>query len=537
MVDKESILVVDDDTSFLEVAKIILQKRGYEVETAPSASEAISKAEARSYNVAILDISLPDMGGTELLSVLIKMHPNIMAIMLTGHSSVMNATQSLNRGAFAYLEKPLNPDHLLSVISRGLEKQRLVFENRRLLVELEQRNRETSILLSISQTVSQSLELQEIIDAALAKVVHSMMIDASHVHLVDNGRLLLNGYYGWSQQIATEMQQVDIDGNIFSRVFKQAVPTIIDNLTDASETSLVPLVNEGYQSYACVPLTTAGERIGVMGIATYPRRNFTPREVELLIAIGREISIAVRNSQLYEEASSARALRELNALRTELLANVSHELRTPLAAIKGSASSLLQPDVSFDEETLHEFLQTIDKEADRLNLLIEELLVMSRLEAGALEVKKKWHSVAEVVESIKDRLYTLVPKHRLRLLVPSNLPPVAIDDIRIGEVLSNLVDNAAKYSDEGTQITIEAKRNGKGVIVSVTDEGIGIPPELHQKIFERFYQVEDPVLGHRAGTGLGLCICHGIIEAHGGKIWVETEPEKGAKFSFSLATN
>jgi len=242
MVDKESILVVDDDTSFLEVAKIILQKRGYEVETAPSASEAISKAEARSYNVAILDISLPDMGGTELLSVLIKMHPNIMAIMLTGHSSVMNATQSLNRGAFAYLEKPLNPDHLLSVISRGLEKQRLVFENRRLLVELEQRNRETSILLSISQTVSQSLELQEIIDAALAKVVHSMMIDASHVHLVDNGRLLLNGYYGWSQQVATEMQQVDIDGNIFSRVFKQAVPTIIDNLTDASETSLVPLV-------------------------------------------------------------------------------------------------------------------------------------------------------------------------------------------------------------------------------------------------------------------------------------------------------
>jgi signal transduction histidine kinase len=104
-------------------------------------------------------------------------------------------------------------------------------------------------------------------------------------------------------------------------------------------------------------------------------------------------------------------------------------------------------------------------------------------------------------------------------------------------VLTNLVDNAVKYSAEGTQIMLEAQPSSKGIIVSVTDEGVGIPPELHEKIFERFYQVEDPVLGHREGTGLGLCICRGIVEAHGGRIWVESEPGKGSKFSFSLPTN
>lgn len=311
----------------------------------------------------------------------------------------------------------------------------------------------------------------------------------------------------------------------------------LEQVADDGNPSLAPLAKGGYQSYVGVPLAMAGEHIGVMGVATGTRRNFTSREVELLSAIGREISIAVRNARLYEEASSAKALRELDALRTELLANVSHELRTPLAAIKGFASTLLQPDVAFDDETLRDFLQTIDKEADRLNHLIEELLVMSRLDTGALEVRRELHGLSEVLDSVKDRLYALTSRHRLRILLPRTLPPVAIDDNRIGQVLTNLVDNAVKYSAEGTQIMLEAQPDGKGIIVSVTDEGVGIPPELHEKIFERFYQVEDPVLGHREGTGLGLCICRGIVEAHGGRIWVESEPGKGSKFSFSLPTN
>ncbi len=536
MMDKESILVVDDDLDFLNIIARILRSKGFDVETVPSAGEAISWTKARSYNVTILDISLPDTDGTELLSVLLTMRPDMIAIMLTGHSSVQNAMRSLNRGAFAYLEKPLDPEHLLSVISRGLEKQRLVIENRHLVEELEQRNRETGILLAVSQAVSQSLDLQEVMDSALQKVARSMNVDASHVHLRENGRLVLHGYHGFTPQVVEQIRLIALDDGVISTVFKQSEPVTISGIA-GTEPLPASLVNGGYRSYAGIPLNIMGECLGVMGVAACAERSFSPRDLELLTAIGREISIAVRNAQLYEDASSAKALRELDTLRTEFLANVSHQLRTPLAVIKGSASSLLQPDVSFDEPAWREFLQFIDRDADRLSHLVEELLMMSRLEAGALEVRKEQLNLGAVVESVKDRLDNLAAKHRLQIDIPDCLPQVMVDDSRIGEVLSNLVENATKYSEEGTLITIAARPADKEVIVSITDEGIGIPTELHEKVFERFFQIESAnTKQKRSGTGLGLAICRGIVEAHGGRIWVESEPGKGSRFCFTLPT-
>jgi two-component system, OmpR family, sensor histidine kinase KdpD len=264
---------------------------------------------------------------------------------------------------------------------------------------------------------------------------------------------------------------------------------------------------------------------------------FSPNNIELLTGIGREIAIAVRNAQLYEEASSVKALRELDTMRTEFLANVSHELRTPLSVIKGSANSLLQPDVIFDEQTRRDFLVSIDKDADTLTRLVDDLLLMSRLEADALEVWKKQHKLTDVIYMIKDRLDNLTAKHHLHIDIPDELPTVEIDDGRIGEVLTNLVENAVKFSDDNTNIYIKAYTSDKEIIVSVADEGVGIPPELHQKVFERFFQGDGRRAGRRKGTGLGLAICQGIIGAHGGKIWVESQPGQGAIFSFSLPVN
>ncbi len=535
MKTKESILVVDDDLDFLEIIKRILETKGYEVKNAPSAGEAISRLKERFYNVSILDISLPDADGTELLSSILEMHPDIIAIMLTGHSSVQNAVQSLNRGAFAYLEKPLDPENLLSVISRGLEKQHLVLENRQLMEELEQRNHVTDTLLGVSQAVAQSLDFQQIIDSALERVAQSTGIQAGFVYLYENDRLVLMGHHGLSPRIAEEMEKEVARGSgIIGRIFKQAKPVIMDKIIAHDEPSLAFLNSGGYQSFVGVPLAILGESIGVMGVATSSEHSFTTQNIDMLTGIGREIAIAVRNAQLYEEASSAKALRELDVMRTEFLANVSHELRTPLSVIKGSANSLLQPDVVFDEQTRRDFLQSIDRDADTLTHLVDDLLMMSRLEADALEVKKKPHRLTEVVDLVKDRLDNLTAKHHLRINIPDKLPPVAIDDHRIGEVLTNLVENSVKYSEENTNIVIESNPNGKEIIVSVADEGIGIPPELRQKIFDRFFQGDGRKTGRRKGTGLGLAICRGIVEAHSGRIWVESEPAHGAKFSFSL---
>ncbi|MFA5308865.1 MAG: ATP-binding protein [Dehalococcoidales bacterium] len=534
----DRILVVDDDHDFLGVIRQILEKKGYEVRTVPSAAEALALLAECFYNAAILDISLPDADGTELLSKIMELHPDIIAIMLTGHSSVKNAVQSLNRGAFAYLEKPVDPESLLSVLHRGLEKQHLVLENRELIEELERRNRIANTLLSVSQAVAQSLDLQKLIDSALERIAQCTGLEASFVYLCDKDKLKLSGHHGLSLRTIIDIPKeypnaVGTIGNIV----KQAKPVVVEDLTKNNDPELGFISSIGYRCFAGVPLLIFGESIGVLGVATDFNNCFSPTNVELLQGVGREIAIAVRNAQLYEDASSARALRELDVMRTDFLANVSHELRTPLAVIKGSANSLLQPDVIFDEETRRDFLVSIDKDADTLTRLVDDLLMISRLEADALEVRKKPGNLANVIESIKDRLDNITLRHRLHIDVKEDLPAVEIDDVRIGEVLTNLVENAVKFSEDNSNIYIQARNGGQEVNVSVTDEGAGIPPELHQKIFERFFQGDGRKAGRRKGAGLGLAICQGIIKAHGGRIWVDSQPGKGARFTFSLPLN
>jgi K+-sensing histidine kinase KdpD len=532
------ILVVDDDRDFLQIIRQILEKKGYEVRTVTSAEEALTLLKQQFYNAAILDISLPDADGTELLSKIMELHPDIISIMLTGHSSVRNAVLSLNRGAFAYLEKPVDPENLLSVIKRGMEKQHLVLENRQLLEELERHNRITNTLLSVSQAVSQTLDLSKIIDAALERVAQCTGLEASFVYLVDKERLRLAGQHGLSMNTAMEIPaEIKSAEGTLGQIVKNGATATVQDLGKSSDTELAFLKKGNYRCFAGVPLTILGESIGALGVATDFANAFSQNNMELLNGIAREISIAVRNAQLYEDASSAKSLRELDKMRTEFLANVSHELRTPLAVIKGSANSLLQPDVIFDEPTRREFLVSIDKDADTLTRLVDDLLMISRLEADALEVRKHPCRLKDVVNNIKERLDNITINHNLRVEIKEDLPPLLIDDGRIGEVLTNLVENAVKFSDDNTNISIAAHNGGHDVTISVADEGIGVPPELQQRIFERFFQGEGRKAGRRKGAGLGLAICQGIVEAHGGKIWVESNPDKGAKFSFSIPLN
>jgi K+-sensing histidine kinase KdpD len=158
---------------------------------------------------------------------------------------------------------------------------------------------------------------------------------------------------------------------------------------------------------------------------------------------------------------------------------------------------------------------------------------MSRIEAGVFKAKKDWFEITEIINTIKDRLYSIAIKHNLRIIVPDNLPTILVDGPRIGEVITNLVENAVKYSPEASEIRIEVSLQDKDVVTRVIDNGVGIPIEYQPLVFDRFNQLASKN-GHRKGSGLGLCICRGIVESHGGKIWVESTPGKGAKFNFSI---
>lgn len=535
---RNSILVIDDEPDFLSIIRHILTAKGFEVETAATAAEAIAMSGKRFYHITVLDISLPDMDGTELLTMLLRIQPDTIAIMLTGHSSVQNAMKSLNRGAFGYLEKPLDPEYLLSTIDQGLEKQRLTMENRQLLQELEQRNHDSNILLAVAQSISQSLNEKEIITRSLKIIVETENADSAWVHLVTSGAYNFSSSFGLSENIIGELEACNPENDIVGSVFNNNRPLEYQPINNIFPISpmLNSLTRNNYHSYAGIPLTIAGNNLGVLSVANYRGYYFGKREMAQLCAIAREVSIGIQNARLYEEASSAKALRELDCLRTQILANVSHELRTPLTVIKGYASSLIQPDVQFDESIWREFLVAIDQDADNLTELVEDLLTMSRLESGALELKKEPLTFEEVIKSARGRLEHLAHKHILNIITSRDLPPISIDSRRINEVLTNLVENSVKYSPEGASITLNACQNGDKVLVSITDEGIGIPAELHQKVFSRFFRVKTPASQSRNGTGLGLAICKGIIEAHGGRIWLESEPGKGTTFRFTLPT-
>jgi signal transduction histidine kinase len=166
--------------------------------------------------------------------------------------------------------------------------------------------------------------------------------------------------------------------------------------------------------------------------------------------------------------------------------------------------------------------------------LIKALLDMSRIDSGKLILDKHSYLVYEILDSVSATLSIIAVKHELKISSLPDLPPIQANKDRIGQVLINLVENAAKFSAEGSPIVIEVKTMNGSVMFSDEDSGIGMPPEVVAKLFDRFYQSYQVVAGKTQGTGLGLSICEGIVEAHGGKIWVESEEGKGSKFSFSI---
>jgi PAS domain S-box-containing protein len=223
---------------------------------------------------------------------------------------------------------------------------------------------------------------------------------------------------------------------------------------------------------------------------------------------------------------------EVDRMKSSLISTVSHELRTPLAAIKGYASTLLADDVQWDAASQQEFLQIISDESDRLSVLVNDLLDMSRIEAGTLIVSQQPCDLGELISRATRHAHP-APGPRLETALPSNLPLVYVDPARIVAVLRNLIENAAKYGGDEGPIRVYAFQENGAVTVSVEDVGPGIPPDQSDRIFESFYRGQGGLTRNRSGAGLGLAISQGFVRAHGGDIWVEPRA-KGTCIRFTL---
>jgi two-component system sensor histidine kinase KdpD len=279
-----------------------------------------------------------------------------------------------------------------------------------------------------------------------------------------------------------------------------------------------------------LPLAGAEKVLGVLAVqptAARPLRE--PDRFQLLRAFANQTALALERCWLAEAAAQARTLAETERTRSALLSSVSHDLRTPLAAITGAATSLRDDDGALPEATRRELADTIAEEAQRLNRLIGDLLEMTRLESGTLRVRKDWHSLEEVVGAALVRLESRLGDRPVVTRIPATLPLVPLDDVLFEQVVWNLVENADKYTPTGEAIELAAAIAGDELRLEVADRGPGLPPGEEQRVFEKFYR--GSATSTRPGVGLGLAICRGIVEAHGGRIAAANRPGGGATFT------
>jgi PAS domain S-box-containing protein len=259
---------------------------------------------------------------------------------------------------------------------------------------------------------------------------------------------------------------------------------------------------------------------------------------------GRKLNVAIRYSlppldsqvplPVVVNIRDMRGLSRAESLSSTLVATVSHELQTPISIIKAYASTLARPDVKWDEDTIRDKLQSIEEESDRLSELVGRLLYASRIDGGVIPLNRMVVDIKKEVRKVAKRLTDKSDIHEIDVEFPPDFPPVLADPEKLEDVLTNLMDNAIKFSPDGGRVTVKGAIGDSEVEITVADKGIGIAPDERELIFDRFYRTGDATVKAVQGVGLGLHICKSIIEAHGGRIWVSSRRGKGSEFTFTL---
>jgi two-component system sensor histidine kinase KdpD len=376
-----------------------------------------------------------------------------------------------------------------------------------------QRERRTAALYALSRELAGTRGVESILEAASRHIAE--VFGARVVFLLPDsvGMLAAHGSPGGFELDSTEM-------GVSRWVFEHNQPA-------GRGTGTLPGAKALY-----LPLAASRGAMGVLGVWSHePHSLGTPEQLHQLETFANQTALAVERGLLAEEAHAAQVRVETERLRSSLLSSVSHDLRTPLASITGASSSLLESGDRLDAETRRELLETIGDEANRLSRLVHDLLEMSRLESGAVKAHMEWHPLEEIIGAALERVAKTHRERKILTRLPDNLPMVSVDDVLIEQVLVNLLDNAAKYSPRDAPIEVAARREDGAIVVDVADRGPGLHAEDLERVFEKFYRGKRP---QGRGVGLGLAICRGFVEAHGGRIWATNRPEGGAIFRFTL---
>ena len=411
-----------------------------------------------------------------------------------------------------------------------------VAELRKALSENQALNSQLAAVSAVAMAANEIRDQEGMLKKCLEVVLAYTHMDAAAIRLREGGRsqLVVSSALGDFSGFPCRDQPVGLSECPCGTVASDGVALYLG--PDGSQRIQPPCRAPQARAVALLPLKSPK---GILGVLSLSRRHGdppNPDERETLVAISNQIAIAIESARLLRELGRVEAERELDRMKAEFIATISHELRTPLGFIKGYATTLLREDITVDADARREFLLVIDEESDKLRRMIEELLDASRLQAGRLQMNRSAIGLRELLNAA---LHKAAPGlHQARHILEIHLPPsdaeVLADASRIEQVLHNLLDNAARYSDQGSAIQVEAAVQDQYALVSVKDYGDGIAAHELERVFEPFYRGENSRRRRAGGTGLGFAICKGIIESPGGKLWVETSAGKGSTFFFTL---
>jgi signal transduction histidine kinase/CheY-like chemotaxis protein len=417
----------------------------------------------------------------------------------------------------------------------------IAIENAQLVAETSRRAGQLATLNRIGLAITSALDLGEVITALYERIRAIIPMSAFYVALYDEPGETIEFplFIERGQRMDMPGRSLRENPGFTGHIIQTRQPLYIPD-TDAEADEMTPLnivVGEEHtRSFMGVPLIFRGEVLGVLSAQASEADAYTSADLELLMTIATQASIAIQNARAYERlVETAEELREIDRLKTQFLANMSHELRTPLNSIIGFSRVMLKGIDGPLTDLQEADLSSIYNSGQHLLSLINSILDMSKIEAGKMDLSFEEVRLDDVFKSVLSTTRALVKDEpiELRSEIPDDLPTVWADAQRVRQVLFNLMSNAAKFTNEGN-ITLRAEAGDEFVTISVQDTGIGIDREAQDRLFIAFQQVDGSTTRRAQGTGLGLAISRSFVELHGGKIWVESELGKGSTFHFTL---
>lgn len=403
------------------------------------------------------------------------------------------------------------------------------------MTEIQRRTAELELVNQVNTTLTRAVDLPSLWEMIAEQVGRIIDAPCFIIAIRDEARNEIRIAFGQDEGVLITDEVVQPGPGFTRWIVEQSRPLLVHDYRRETEALPRPVVwgsGRMPESLLAVPMVLDGRVLGAIVAQAYHPNAYTQDDLHMLSGIAGQAAVAIHKAQLHREAAEARAIRQLDVLKTQFISTVSHELRTPLTPIVGYSEILTMDD--YEPRQVREMASEINRAANHMQMLVDDLLDLSRIESGRLRLQPVEIQLDDLLRTAARDFESTSDRHEVRLDVPTSMPVILADKGRVRQVVDNLLSNAIKYSPDGGTVTVSVSLHEGEVRVAVSDQGPGIPTEKQSRLFEAFYRVESELTRKVHGTGLGLAISRHLVELHGGRIWVESQVGRGSTFTFTL---